>query len=386
MTENESPIAIDYYTDALCVWAYFGQIKVDELKREFGARIELHYKFIPLFGCCETRIGEGWEEGGYEGYSRHVLELATNFPHVEIHPRIWLDARPASSLPVHLVLKAVQLLERRDELPTGEHGEKTLFETLVWNLRLGFFPKELTLHGMTLPLEYRFEPGHRADGVTLVVPAAVIRQISPGRLDWLVPGMLEEKLVALIRSLPKSLRKQFVPAPDYARQALARLTPGDTPLVQALGRVLLDLTGVQVPEDAWDLDALPDYLKMRVRVVDGAGKILGAGRDLLALQQRHGDVAAAEPAGSGAHPLAREGITRWDFGELPEQVETQAQGMGSPAGPRWWTRATAWPSRCSVPGPKPASGTAPGCGAWFCWHCPPKYANCAGGCNNPLPP
>ncbi|RTZ71573.1 MAG: disulfide bond formation protein DsbA [Gammaproteobacteria bacterium] len=139
MTENQSPIVIDYYTDALCVWAYFGQIKVDELKREFGERIELHYKFIPLFGCCETRIGEGWEEGGYEGYSRHVLELATNFPHVEIHPRIWLDARPASSLPVHLVLKAVQLLERRDELPTGEHGEKTLFETLVWNLRLGFF-------------------------------------------------------------------------------------------------------------------------------------------------------------------------------------------------------------------------------------------------------
>ncbi|RTZ74221.1 MAG: ATP-dependent RNA helicase HrpA [Gammaproteobacteria bacterium] len=189
------------------------------------------------------------------------------------------------------------------------------------------YPKELTLHGMTLPLEYRFEPGHRADGVTLVVPAAVIRQISPGRLDWLVPGMLEEKLVALIRSLPKSLRKQFVPAPDHARQARARLTPGDTPLVQALGRVLRELTGVQVPEDAWDLDALPDHLKMRVRVVDGTGKTLGAGRDLIALQQRHGDVAAAEPAGPGVHPLGREGITRWDFGELPEQVETQAQGI-----------------------------------------------------------
>ncbi len=196
------------------------------------------------------------------------------------------------------------------------------------------YPKELTLHGMTLPLEYRFEPGHRADGVTLVVPAAVIRQISPGRLDWLVPGMLEEKLVALIKSLPKSLRKQFVPAPDYARQALARLTPGDTPLVQVLGRVLRELTGVQVPEDAWDLDALPDHLKMRVRVVDGTGKTLGAGRDLIALQQRHGDVAAAEPAGPGAHPLAREGITRWDFGELPEQVETQAQGI----------RLTGWPA------------------------------------------
>ncbi len=136
MTENQSPIVIDYYTDALCVWAYFGQIKVDELKREFGERIELHYKFIPLFGCCETRIGEGWEEGGYEGYSRHVLELATNFPHVEIHPRIWLDARPASSLPVHLVLKAVQLLERRDELPTGEHQASLRSRERFWDIRV----------------------------------------------------------------------------------------------------------------------------------------------------------------------------------------------------------------------------------------------------------
>ncbi len=189
------------------------------------------------------------------------------------------------------------------------------------------YPRALELHGMALPLEYRFEPGHEADGVTLVVPAAVLKQVSPGRLDWLVPGLLEEKITALIRGLPKSLRRHFVPAPDHARQVLARLEPSDTPLVQALGRALKELTGVQVPENAWDPDGLDDYLKMRVRVVDAEGRTLGAGRDLLALQRRFSDRAEGAPVAGEAHPLEREGITRWDFGELPERVERGGRGI-----------------------------------------------------------
>ena len=189
------------------------------------------------------------------------------------------------------------------------------------------YPKELALGELRLPLEYRFEPGHEADGVTLVAPAAVLGQIPPGRLEWLVPGLLEEKLVALIKSLPKSLRKQFVPAPDYARQALTRLQAGDTPLIQALGAVLKELTGTHVPEDAWNLESLPDYLKMRIRVIDARGKTLGAGRDLHALQRQFAEAAEAAPVVEASHPLARAGITRWDFGALPERVEQQAGGL-----------------------------------------------------------
>ena len=137
MNESESPVQIDYYTDMLCVWAYFGQVKVDELKQEFGERIRIRYRFIPLFGCCETRIGQS--EDGWEGYSRFVVETAGNFPHVEVHPRVWLDVRPASSLPVHLVLKAVQLLEKRGEVPSQAVEGRTRFEALAWNLRKGFF-------------------------------------------------------------------------------------------------------------------------------------------------------------------------------------------------------------------------------------------------------
>lgn len=190
------------------------------------------------------------------------------------------------------------------------------------------FPRELDINGMYLPVEYHFEPGHEADGVTLVVPASVLKQISPGRLDWLVPGLLEEKLVTLIKGLPKSLRKQFVPVPDYARRALQQLQVGDTPLVQALAQVLKQLSGgTYVPENAWHTSALPDYLRMRVRVIDHEGKTLATGRDLLELQKHYADDAEKDTQEAGTHDLIRKGISSWDFGQLPEQVETSNHGI-----------------------------------------------------------
>ncbi|WP_456375896.1 ATP-dependent RNA helicase HrpA [Thiolapillus sp.] len=191
------------------------------------------------------------------------------------------------------------------------------------------FPKALELHGMRLPLEYRFEPGHAADGVTVVIPAGVIRQISAGRLDWLVPGLLEEKLVTLIKGLPKSLRKSFVPVPDFASRAMRKLQISDTPLIRVLAAVLKDLSGgVHIPEDAWNPDALPDYLRMRIRVVDNQGKTLAAGRDLARLQKEYGDLVQSAPRKKTTHPLERKGITRWDFDALPERVESKQQGIG----------------------------------------------------------
>ncbi len=127
VTEQER-ITIEYYSDMLCVWAYFGQVKVDELQREFAGRIEIRHRFIPIFGCCEQRVGPD--------YPDFVLELARNFPHVEVHPRIWRENAPASSLPVHLVLKAVQLLEKQGELDAAQGSPS---ERLTWNLRRAFF-------------------------------------------------------------------------------------------------------------------------------------------------------------------------------------------------------------------------------------------------------
>lgn len=137
----QNKIVLEYYTDMLCVWAYFAQIKLDELKKEFADKIQINYHFITLFGNNETRIAQGYEEGGYAGYSQHVLGLQVHFPHVDIHPEIWTRNIPASSMPVHLTLKAVQLLESKGELPQQPGGLRTLFEELVWQLRLSFFSK-----------------------------------------------------------------------------------------------------------------------------------------------------------------------------------------------------------------------------------------------------
>jgi ATP-dependent helicase HrpA len=188
------------------------------------------------------------------------------------------------------------------------------------------FPDHLDLDGLALPFEYRFEPGDEADGVTLVVPVEVLAQVSEGRASWLVPGLLLEKIVALIRTLPKALRKHFVPAPDVAAHCRQALRPGETPLVQALGLALSRRAGVLVPEDAWDEAALPDYLRMRFRVVDEEGATIEAGRDLAALRRRHA------AAGATARRLPRAGIERaalkdFDVDPLPESVELVRGGV-----------------------------------------------------------
>jgi ATP-dependent helicase HrpA len=194
------------------------------------------------------------------------------------------------------------------------------------------FPERLVINAMGLPLEYHFEPGTERDGVTLVVPAAVLNQVDQGRADWLVPGLLREKIIALIKGLPKSLRRNFVPAPDYAERVFAALVDSagrtDTPLVQRVGAELKRLTGVHVPEDAWDESALPEHLRLRLRVIDAEGRTLAAGRDLAALRRGPaGDGAAASTHTLPDSGLGREGLKDWDFGSLPEQVAIEEGGI-----------------------------------------------------------
>jgi len=192
------------------------------------------------------------------------------------------------------------------------------------------FPDSLRVGATELPLEYHFDPGHKADGVTLVLPLPLINQVSPERLEWLVPGLIEERITALLRGLPKQIRKAFVPIPDTAASIATRLRPSDRPLIQALAEVLYDLTGERVPEDAWDPSALPEHLRMKIRLVDQKGRALATDDDLIKLKRRHGGgVAAATPAAASSwnHSLERDGITRWDFGTLPEHVDTDRAGI-----------------------------------------------------------
>ena len=193
------------------------------------------------------------------------------------------------------------------------------------------FPDSLRVGATDLPLEYHFDPGQAADGVTLVVPRPLVNQVSPERLEWLVPGLLEERITALLRTLPKQLRKAFVPIPETATRVAAKLTPSDRPLIQAVAEELKALTGVQVPEDAWEPSALPEHLRMKVRLVDEQGRALAIGKDVTALKRRHGEGAAAAAAAQTSpgwgHDIERDGITRWDFGALPAHLDITRAGI-----------------------------------------------------------
>ncbi len=189
------------------------------------------------------------------------------------------------------------------------------------------FPDNLQVGATALPLEYRFDPGEADDGLTLVVPAPLINQVSPDRCDWLVPGLLPELIAALLRGLPKAWRKLLVPIPDTAERLAARLKPADRPLIQALGEEVKALTGHLIPEDAWDPAAVPAHLRMKFRLVDEGGRPLAAGEDYADLKRRFGGSGRQAFAAIPSQGLEREGITRWDFGALPESVDLDRAGI-----------------------------------------------------------
>jgi ATP-dependent helicase HrpA len=189
------------------------------------------------------------------------------------------------------------------------------------------FPDHFQVGATALPLEYRFDPGQDGDGITLVVPAPLINQVSPDRCEWLVPGLLAERISALLRGLPKTWRKLLVPIPDTAERLAARLKPSDRPLIQALGEEVKAMTGIHVPEDAWDPAALPAHLRMKFRLLDEAGHSLAVGDDYPRLQRQFGGSGRQAFAQIPSQGLEREGISRWDFGDLPESLDLDRGGI-----------------------------------------------------------
>jgi ATP-dependent helicase HrpA len=194
----------------------------------------------------------------------------------------------------------------------------------------GAFPETLEVSGQALHLEYRFVPGDDADGVTLRVPLALLNAVSAPRCEWLVPGLLADKVAALLRALPKSLRRNFVPAPDFARAFVEAEAARDEPLAQALAAFLKRITGVAVDAEAVSEASLHAHLRMRFDFRDEKDHSLATGRDLAAL--RAGWAARARKAFSRAAELPVIGgdVRAWDFDDIPVVSETRA---GLPAYP-----------------------------------------------------
>ncbi|WP_226346047.1 ATP-dependent RNA helicase HrpA [Agilicoccus flavus] len=196
----------------------------------------------------------------------------------------------------------------------------------------GDYPHVWTQDELRLRLTYQFEPGADADGVTVHIPIEHLNQVRDVGFDWLVPGLRAELATALVRSLPKTVRKNFVPAPDRAGAALVQADPANGSLVDELARGLYIATGHRVPPDAWDPSRLPDHLRITFRVEGPARRVLGEGKDLADLQERLAPQVATTVSQAAARAgLERSGLRAWDFEALPDTFE-QRRGERSVRG------------------------------------------------------
>ncbi|MHB1292320.1 MAG: ATP-dependent RNA helicase HrpA, partial [Sulfuricella sp.] len=189
------------------------------------------------------------------------------------------------------------------------------------------FPEILSVGESACRLSYRFEPGHPLDGVTLTVPLHLLNQMDAKRFDWLVPGMIRDKLTVLVKSLPKRLRSACVPVPDFVTAALEAMTPGQGLLTEALAAVIRKKTGQEIPPDTWKEADLPLHLRMNFKVVDEAGAEMASGRDLAALKEQLGQAARLTFASAPELDIEKEGLTNWDFGDLPEKIAFTRSGQ-----------------------------------------------------------
>lgn len=180
-------------------------------------------------------------------------------------------------------------------------------------------------------LEYRFVPGDEADGVTLHLPLAMLNALPPARCEWLVPGLLADKVAELIRGLPKALRRNFVPAPDFARAFVEAEVARDEPLAKVLATFLKRTTGVDIAAGDFAAVELPPHFLMRYRLHDERGRTLASGRDLAALRGQWEGQAREAFSRKTDIELTREDVTSWDFEEVPAQVRSDGGLAAFPA-------------------------------------------------------
>jgi ATP-dependent helicase HrpA len=183
------------------------------------------------------------------------------------------------------------------------------------------FPTKLRTPAGEFELSYHFEPGHAADGVTVTLPLAALNTVDAQQFDWLVPGLVEEKIIDLIRTLPKQIRVKVVPAPEYASRVVRMIEFGKGSLFQAAATALGKLTGDRIEASDFQPSELTDYLRMNIRVMDDEGRFVASGRDLAALREKLRDRLRQLLAEQIDPQWNRSGLTTWDVGDLPPRVE-----------------------------------------------------------------
>ena len=182
------------------------------------------------------------------------------------------------------------------------------------------FPEQVSCGGVDFQLSYRFEPGHQQDGVSVLIPLPILHQVPRFFFEWVVPGMLRDKCIALIKSLPKQLRRHFVPVPDYVDKILLSCKAQDRPLTEVLAEQLHRLTGFTVEDSDWRLEGLSPWYLMNFILQDEHGETVVVSRNLQQLQQKFKQQISDNIQQSDNDEISRKNITEWDFDSLPQQV------------------------------------------------------------------
>ena len=187
------------------------------------------------------------------------------------------------------------------------------------------FPKHWQTADGKFKLSYRFEPHHPLDGVTLTLPLTVLNRISPAALEWLVPGMIREKIQLQIKALPKQIRRICVPVPEFITQFLSQNPDRNAPILPQLAQAIAKTAGdirilEQINQDEWAAFRLPEHCYFNLRIIDDGGQELAMGRDLIQIQQQLGQ-AAAVTFRDNTQEFERDNVTAWDIGTLPESIK-----------------------------------------------------------------
>ena len=195
------------------------------------------------------------------------------------------------------------------------------------------FPNFWHQGNLKLKLTYQFEPGTDADGVTVHIPLPLLNQVEMTGFDWQIPGLREELVIALIKSLPKSYRRNFVPAPNYAQAFLGRAVPLEKPLLDTLIYELRRMTGVTVEAEHWNWEQIPSHLKMTFRVVDENGKKIAESMNLDELKFSLKDRVQESISAVADDGIEQSGLHIWSFAELPQCYEQKQRGFSVKAFP-----------------------------------------------------
>lgn len=225
--------------------------------------------------------------------------------------------------------------KKRDEPELLDFERSMLIRESAEAITKDDYPDSWRQGPLKLRVTYQFEPGADADGVTVHIPLQVLNQVTDEGFDWQIPGLREEVVIELIRSLPKPVRRHYVPAPNYAKAFLERAVPLQEPMPTTLARELQRMVGVPVTADDFDLSRVPDHLKITFRIVDERRRTLAEDKDLEALKLRLkpkarkaiSQAAAATAERSGGESVERSGLTDWTIGTLSRVFETRRAGQ-----------------------------------------------------------